>query len=406
MNLVANIANQYCEEAGFLWLRRTLAVGQPQFDLKSLAKLDHRLEAHLDGLRVAGDAGWEACRNALELEGPGEVFAAAVIAFGSAMPDRIQAVLSVAGASRERSRAVASALGWLAQDAVLSHIRNLSESQEPLLRRGGLAGAAIHRVRPENLAGEIDHVEPLVRARACRAAGELGATDQRYVLANHLRDEDGESRFWAAWSLATMGSPDAQPVLSTIAAAGTVQSEPAATMLARVTGHVDLAGTRAAVKAAGASGDPSVIPYLFEQMANPALSRVAAEAFATITGVNLIFENLGTPRAEGVQPGPNENPDDEDVSMDPDDHLPWPSTPAVAQWWDRHQASFRTGTRYLAGKPIADEWLSEVLRGGYQRQRVAASLELTIRHPAEPMFEVRAPGFRQELWLVSQAART
>ena len=35
-------------------------------------------------------------------------------------------------------------------------------------------------------------------------------------------------------------------------------------------------------------------------------------------------------------------------------------------------------------------------RIGRQRQRAAAALELAIRQPSQPLFEVRAPGFRQQ----------
>jgi hypothetical protein len=45
---------------------------------------------------------------------------------------------------------------------------------------------------------------------------------------------------------------------------------------------------------------------------------------------------------------------------------------------------------------MSPEWLGQVLRDGYQRQRAAAALELAIRNPGQPLFEVRAPGSRQQ----------
>jgi len=41
------------------------------------------------------------------------------------------------------------------------------------------------------------------------------------------------------------------------------------------------------------------------------------------------------------------------------------------------------------------DWLKIVLRDGRQRQRAAAALELAIRQPGQPLFNVKAPGFRQ-----------
>ena len=40
--------------------------------------------------------------------------------------------------------------------------------------------------------------------------------------------------------------------------------------------------------------------------------------------------------------------------------------------------------------------LKGVLKTGYQRQRIAAALELAIHQPGTPLFETRAPGFVQQ----------
>jgi uncharacterized protein (TIGR02270 family) len=82
--------------------------------------------------------------------------------------------------------------------------------------------------------------------------------------------------------------------------------------------------------------------------------------------------------------------------MDPDEDLPWPKPEAIHIWWRNHQKQYRAGTRYLLGQPMSPDWLQDVLRNGRQRQRAAAALELAMRQPGQPLFEVRAPGFRQQ----------
>jgi uncharacterized protein (TIGR02270 family) len=82
--------------------------------------------------------------------------------------------------------------------------------------------------------------------------------------------------------------------------------------------------------------------------------------------------------------------------MDPDEHLPWLDPALIRKWWTKHNSRFQKGTRYLLGKPMSIEWLRQVLRSGRHRQRAAAALELAIRQPGQPLFEVRAPGFRQQ----------
>ena len=81
------ILEQHAEDAAILWLQRDRAVDAPHFKRLLLGRLEERLEAHLDGLRVAGPAGWETARAALEAyREPGEVFAAAVLARGAPAP--------------------------------------------------------------------------------------------------------------------------------------------------------------------------------------------------------------------------------------------------------------------------------------------------------------------------------
>ena len=52
--------------------------------------------------------------------------------------------------------------------------------------------------------------------------------------------------------------------------------------------------------------------------------------------------------------------------------------------------------QYLCGKAISEDKCQYVLRYGHQRQRTAAAIELAMMKPEQPLFEVRAPGFRQQ----------
>jgi uncharacterized protein (TIGR02270 family) len=147
---------------------------------------------------------------------------------------------------------------------------------------------------------------------------------------------------------------------------------------------------------AGAIGDPALVPWLIEYMSVPEMARVAGESCAMITGVDLAYEQLEGKWPEGFEAGPTENPEDEDVQMDPDEDLPWPEPRLIQEWWQKNKANFRSGVRYLCGKPISEQQCHHVLRYGYQRQRAAAAIELVMMKPGQPLFEVRAPGFRQQ----------
>src|SRR5215472_15116136 len=122
---IAAILSQHSENASSLFHSRDTAVTAPHYSLIDLARLDTRLEAHIDGLRVAGEAGWELARKELAWKEPGEVFAAAVLAFESNDAVKIAEVLSIGAATPELARGVISALGWMGYEQAAPHIETL-----------------------------------------------------------------------------------------------------------------------------------------------------------------------------------------------------------------------------------------------------------------------------------------
>jgi uncharacterized protein (TIGR02270 family) len=403
---IVGIVAQHAEDAAFLWAQRATAVQAAQFGLGDLARLDDRVEAHIDGLRVAADVGWDLCHESLD--GPGEIFAASVLALESRLADRIQPILSLVANSLPLSRGTISALGWLPAAKAQPYITEWIGSRTPMFRRIGVAGAAVRRSFAVNISQLLDDTDSGVRARALRAVGELGRMDFVPLIQGQLNATDDACRFWAAWSTALLaGYMDALDVLQSFAESGTPFRERALQLALR---RVDLKSAhfrqqqlaknpqsaRLAVIGAGVIGDPVVIPWLMEQMSLPPLARVAEEAFTMITGVDIAYEDLDSDKPEGFESGPTEDPNDDNVEMDPDERLPWPNPILIRKWWEKNGASFQAGIRYLLGKPITLEWMQQVLRVGRQRQRAAAALELAIMQPGTPLFEVRAPGFRQQ----------
>lgn len=406
--IIPVVIEQHAEQAAFLWLLRDAAVHAPHYSLSDLAHLDNRVEAHIDGLRIAGEAGWEVCKQALGNEESGEIFAAAVLAYESGADDRIQTVLDVGTSAAEFHRGIVSALGWLSFQQAEKYIEELVGADSPIQRRIGIAASAVHRQDPgQSLVDALSDNDPLLRARGLRAVGQLGRVDLLSAVKSNLRDDDTKCRFCAAWSVALLGDPQALPVLRDLAEVDFPHRQEAVEMVARV---LDLSAVhdlrmemarspamgRLAVQAAGVIGDAGSITWLIDQMVVPELARVAGESFSMITGVDIAYEDLEGEWPQGFEAGPTENPEDENVEMDRDEDLPWPDPELIQKWWSNHRSNFQNRTRYLIGKPISEEWLHQVLRVGNQRQRAAAALELVLRQPGQPLFEVRAPGFRQQ----------
>src|SRR5260370_24463088 len=107
---IAPIVEQHAEDAAFLWLQRDNAVCAPHYSLKAVAKLDARVEAHVDGLRVAGDDGWALALEQLKHPEAGEYFAAMALALESGRKEKIAAGLELAQ-EEGPLRGVGSALG-------------------------------------------------------------------------------------------------------------------------------------------------------------------------------------------------------------------------------------------------------------------------------------------------------
>ncbi|MCS6303716.1 MAG: hypothetical protein H8K07_08630 [Nitrospira sp.] len=204
--------------------------------MKDLAKLDDRVEAHLDGLRVAGEPGWELCKAALGNEEAGEVFAASVMAFESGIEARIQTVLDAVIAKPELATGMVSALGWLNFEQASPHIHRFLGSQVHLHRQIGLAGCAVHRADPGKILSQAVGSRNLpLRARALKSVGELGRKDLLKAVKDNLLAEDDQVRYWAAWSGALLGEPAANPILQRfVECAGLQREQACATSLRRM----------------------------------------------------------------------------------------------------------------------------------------------------------------------------
>lgn len=407
--VITEIVDQHAEDAAFLWGLHDRVTYAPHYSLSDLVVLDGRIDAHLDGLYIAAEVGWEACKEALSSRGAGEFFAASILAFSSGNEDRITFVLDAGSNFPQQSRGVIAALDWLSYKQAEEYICRFTSAPSSSLRRIGIAAAAAHRRDIEQaLVDALSDDDLLLRACALRAVGELGRADLLPELLKNLAIEDERCRFSAAWSAALLaGDAKAIEVLTAIVESNAPDKEEALQVALR---RMSLAAAhgwmsklaqqkntlRSAVVGAGILGDPESVPWLIEQMSIPALARVAGEAFTMITGVDIAIERLEGEKPKGFESGPTEDPEDENVEMDMDEHLPWPEPEAIAKWWGGNYGRFQKGTRYLVGQPIKNAWLQAVLRRGYQRQRAAAALELTRRQPGQPLFNVSAPGWRQK----------
>ena len=402
------VIEQHSDEASYLWLIRNRLVYAPHAGLAELTQHDERIEAHLDGLRLADEAGWKIIGGALKSGFSEYVFATAVLAFGEDDQGRIRQVMTSVKNDREKACSLISALGWIPYQQAEPFIRNLFDSVSAFDRYVGIAATAIQRRNPGHILEEsVTDRNPLLKERALFAIGELGlGAVMGGLLRENLGHDDASIRFSAAWSATLSGDAEAVEVLKSFVVPDSPYREMALNTLLRrmkqpaalsFQDHLKLSHDTLslAVMGAGIIGDPVLVPWLLEQMKTPELARIAGEAFTMITGAVIDRGELRGMRPEGFEAGPNDDPNDCNVAMDEDEYLPWPDPELMAKWWDKNKGRYVSATRHLIGHPISAEHLRHVLINGRQRQRAAAALELAILEPGRPLFEVRAPGFRQ-----------
>ena len=405
------IIQQHAEESAHLRHVRSIQVSAPHVKLHHLRRLDDRLAAHLDGLAVAGEYGSNVCEAALESPGVGEIFAAGVRAIEEKDKGRLDKLFALVKAVQEAQPGLISAFGWVSAQYLQGTCAELLVSMEPFRRQVGISACVMHRVDPGiALTQSLAHQEPQLRARSLRAAGELGRIDLLAACGDALQDGDEACRFWGAWSAVLLGNRDkALEALKTFVLLPCAYRQLALLVLKLMAPSQanellkvlapDPANMRLLVQGAGIAGDPYYMPWLIKQMEDLKLARLAGESFSFITGLDLAYLDLERNAPEGVEFGPNDNPEDENVAMDEDDNLPWPDPAKIQAWWEANKYRFRNGERYFMGAPVSREHCTHVLKEGYQRQRIAAAQYLCLLQPGAQLFPTGAPAWRQQRWL-------
>ena len=256
--------------------------------------------------------------------------------------------------------------------------------------------------------GWLADAEASVRASALRLIGEVGCDGAMRECAAVLTHSDPECRFWGAWSSVVIGNRGAglKALADAGVDAGPHRDEAFCLSLQAMTvgaAHKVLQSLarlpedlRYLIQGSGIVGDPVYVPWLITHMSNEQSARLAGEAFSLLTGADLALLNLERKTPENFESGPNDNPDDPNIESDPDDNLLWPDPKRVEDWWSKHGSRFQSGQRYFMGAPVTREHCIEVLKNGYQRQRILAAHYLCLLEPGTPLFNTSAPAWRQQ----------
>ncbi|MBI3560404.1 MAG: TIGR02270 family protein [Gammaproteobacteria bacterium] len=408
-NVYNGVYAQYVETASFLWVLRCLAVYRPHYTLQDIRALEQRLGLQLDGLMTSIDQGWAACEAGLETGEAGEVFTAAVIAIRSHDTFSIRQAVDAGLTSPDTQRGLISALGWLPASLAMPWIEKFLNGKDMRHKYLGVAASSVRRYDPGEILTTIVKREdcqqhaPLF-ARALRLIGELRRQDLMPVVMMAIASNQPIIKFWASWAAVVLGHSKAiEHLRPYVMQPGPLQLraiqlvfrvlpvEQARTWVSDMA--KDKALERGVITATGVLGDPHAVNWLIAKMRDPKVARLAGEAFSVITGVDLERQQVLGRAPAGVEFGPTEDPDDPNVSLDPDEDLPWPEVEKVAALWRSHGPHFIVGRRYFLGQPLSVEHLRATLAAGYQRQRHAAALELALVDSHQRLVNTQATTF-------------
>jgi uncharacterized protein (TIGR02270 family) len=407
-SVVPFVIEQHAEEFATLWATRDGLAANGHLRLRDLARFDERIAAHQDACLIGKHDALRVLTEQLGSMSAGRVFATAVAGFDLGDRGTIARCVALAEASPDARRGVTSALGWVESDRLRGIVKNLLNAASAIPRCLGLAACRMHGVDAGNpLRAALKDPADEVRAEAARTAGVLGKTDVVPSLSSPV-DGGGAHQFWSAWSAVLLGNRGVACDALTRVALEPGPARPRAFRLVLQAMSVSASHgvlqqfgrdpqlLRWLIQGSGIAGDPTYVPWLINHMTDEKNARIAGEAFSLTTGTDLAWLDLQREPPKNLESGPNDNPDDPNVDMDPDDGLPWPDPEKIKNWWAKNSSRFTPGQRYFIGAPVTRAHCIDVLKNGYQRQRILAAHYLCLLEPGTPLFNTSAPAWRQQ----------
>jgi uncharacterized protein (TIGR02270 family) len=385
-----DVAIEHLDEAAFCSTRWVLALCAPNYTAAEVEQgPEERLRAHLDALVLGGrPAAEQVLVPALDHEEPAMVFAAAWCLLASEDGDFDDEVLRAFGAATDDARRVelARALALFPSRAAGDRLAHALERLPPAARAEGARILTRSFARPAEIRCWLSGDDAALARGALRGLGG-DLTPWADLLERHVRADDPAVAsaairpglcvgMVAAWDACVEAATGPDPNVDDLIALATLGG---AAEHAAVERALPLpAARRAALFALGFSGRRRAAELCLEIMDHddPAVARVAGEAFAAITGLAI----------EGAYA--RREPDDDDLDRDEpgaaratlaEERLPLPDGPAIRAWWSSAAPRFEPGQRYLGGAPISAAALVAAIADGPMRRRPGHALELAVR---------------------------
>jgi uncharacterized protein (TIGR02270 family) len=345
------------------------------------------------------------------------VFTAAVLAFRSLDTRHIQLAVEAGLSSDHTLHGLVAAMAWLPGRLVHSWIKKFLTSKDLNHKYLALAVCSARREDPREFLSAILQREDCIGhlplyTRALRLIGELKRFDLLHALRSGMESEDKDVVFWSTWSAILLGdkalatnlqsyvlTQNSQQIRAMALCFRVLPLETARSWISLLT--KDPGNSRLVVIATAILGDPHAINWLIAQMRIPALTRLAGEAFTTITGIDLQDHKLALDELPDLDAQlPDDGAQNEEIGLSDDEYLPFPDVNKIAAVWQKYQQRYAPAQRYFMGQMIspgisASEHLRNIFSNGKQRHRQMASVELALLEPAHFLLNHAAKGLAE-----------
>ncbi len=368
---IPDVIEEHLEVLPLLWALRTAFLDADHVTLRALIDHDERLDAHAEGLALAGDDVRESLEAALASEEPGAALAATHVLLrigDDAASDAVRMALeSAKGVALE---GIGAGLCVGEQASIRAALLELTVSGAPAAAATACNALAFQgAATPEStrrLIEWLDAGDPDAAQAACRCLAALGSagvagfnTDLKPRLELAAQAEDARLRQAALDAAAWTSQPWLLEFCRGRCASPVPYDFEAAFMLAVLGTHADLAHVQRAGNAGalgarrfrilGAFGHPGVVPGLLQVMRDEdaECAAGAGAAFTRITGFDVESGTRARVAPEGLEP--------DEFELEFLEELQLPDPDKAEAFWKERASAFGTSTRWCQGDDVGGD---------------------------------------------------
>ncbi|UTV99843.1 hypothetical protein KDW99_01455 [Marinomonas rhizomae] len=379
------IEQQLTMDAPFAWVVWSKGRNSSRYGKSDLAFFGERLNGYLQCLdSVMQIQGTAKSLDYVSLDDWGGVFVNAYFSQHYRSPEHLQAVFRSLKKDAQFAELIDALVYRSEADLMwaIPHLRQVeSQSNAEWIIAQALHGQRI-RVDQKYLSALLASDDKALWVSAFQLMGDL-KIDSPKPLAEWREDDDEAVRFYALRADILLGNlpriselgaflhADSVKLVEALPLALAPQPMDQALRIVEAIKQMDVSG-RIKLWAMAYSGCVQTIPAIIEYAKDEKLSRIAGEAFACITGVDIEEDDLSPidPDDDPSSLSADKDPWQQDYEID----LAKPGVDELIQWWNTHQSQFNPQQRYLMGRPFDAESVAYIIERGNQQQRKYAAL--------------------------------